>query len=137
EVVEGQQRSAEGGGFDPETLRAGWQELKAQRAAQDLMFAPVQAREVAPSDDARAVDGGGREIRALAQRYFGGHPAARKGVDQMSMRAGWDITERQGRWPVLDLNQVIRQIDIRRSLSQLAEPQRFVLKRRAGDFKTI
>src|SRR5262249_18939884 len=87
EVVEGQQRTAEGGGFDPETLRAGGQELKAQRAAQDLMFALVQTREVAPSDDARAVDGGGREIRALAQRYFGDHPAARKVVDQMSMSA--------------------------------------------------
>src|SRR5262245_38897401 len=101
------------------------------------MFAPVQAEEVTPSDDACAVDGGGREIGVSAKSYFGGHPTARKAVDQMAMRAEGDVTEREARCAVLDLDQVTRQIDIRRLLPQLAEPQRFALKRRADHLKLI
>src|SRR5262245_66685693 len=48
EVVERQQRTADYAGFDTKALRACGQEFKAQRAAQDLMFAPVQAEEVVP-----------------------------------------------------------------------------------------
>src|SRR5262245_35969761 len=101
------------------------------------MFAPVQTEEIAPSDDARAVCGGGREIRALAEGYFGGHPAARKTVDQMALRAERDVAQREARRAVLDLDQVTRQIDVRRLLSQLAESQRFVREGRAGHLKTI
>src|SRR5262245_2492386 len=55
----------------------------------------------------------------------------------MALRAERDVTEREVRRAVLDLDQVTRQIDFRRSLPQLAETQRFVLKRRAYDLKAI
>src|SRR5262249_45714961 len=107
------------------------------RAAEDLMFAPVQAEEVVPSDDARAVNSGGGEIRAIAERYFGCQSAARKIVDQMSLRSERDVTDREVRRAPLDLDQVTRQVDIRRCLPQLAETQCFVLKRRAYDLEAI
>src|SRR5215468_8223636 len=55
----------------------------------------------------------------------------------MALRAERDVTDREIRCAVLDLDQVTRQVYIRRSLPQLAETQGFVLKRRAYDLKAI
>src|SRR5262245_22544322 len=55
----------------------------------------------------------------------------------MALRAERDVTEGEVRRALLDLDQVTRQVYIRRSSPQLAETQRFVLKRRADDLKAI
>src|SRR4030095_3177272 len=59
------------------------EELKTERPAEQLMLSAVDAEEIIPPDDGRAVHGGDREIDARGEREAERESPAREPVDQM------------------------------------------------------
>src|SRR5262249_12837612 len=62
------QRTAQRGGFQAQSAGTLADELESERGGKNLMFAAIEAEKVIPSDNARPVERGQREVGAGAER---------------------------------------------------------------------
>ena len=110
-------------------------ELKANRAAQHLMFGLTQTKEISVADKLRPVHRRGGKIKAFEKRHRDRDPAAGKTIDELTLGAVREVAYIVFDLPGLKVNQIAGQVHLWCVVAQSSKPQRCVLKAGAREIK--